>query len=71
MRILHYTATVTVPVVQHFRTPDGVVGSHRVALFRVTGRRGQRAIVQVMLRLPHARERCVSCRLVHFFVRVQ
>jgi hypothetical protein len=69
--VLHYVATVWTPSYQCFQLAPYVAGSHRVALFRVIGNSGQHTFVPVRLRLSAMHERCVSCRIVHFFVRVQ
>lgn len=67
---LHYLGTVSVPSYQCLKLAPYVAGSHRVALFRVIGNAGSHAFVPVELRLAQMPERCVSCRMVHFFVRV-
>lgn len=69
--VLRYIATVSVPSYQCYRLSPYVAGSHRVALFQVVGHPGDHAFVPVELRLSQMRERCVSCRIVHFFVRVR
>ena len=67
---LQYMGTVVVPSYQCFKLAPYVAGSHRVALFRVIGGVGTHTFVPVQLRLAQMPERCASCRMVHFFVRV-
>jgi hypothetical protein len=69
--VLRYLGTVTVPANECIRTAAGSAASHRLALFRVIGQRGEGATVLVGLKLPALRERCVSCRTVHFFVHIR
>lgn len=69
--VLAYVKTVRVPSYQCFQLSPYTAGSHRVAVFRVIGQPGQNTFVPVELRLAAMHEQCVSCRMVHFFVRVE
>ncbi len=69
--MLRYVATISVPSYQCYRLSPYVAGSHRVALLRVVGHTGQHTFVPVELRLAQMHQQCVSCRIVHFFVRVR
>lgn len=69
--VLRYEKAISVPPYLCFRLSPYTAGSHRAAVFRVVGYPGQKTFVPVELRLAAMRETCVSCRMLHFFVRVQ
>lgn len=69
--VLRYVGVASVPELRRIHTAAGDAASHRLALFRVIGAPGDGATVQVRLRLPALRERCTSCRTVHFFINVR
>jgi hypothetical protein len=69
--VLRYVATVSGPALERIRTRAGAAASHRLALFRVIGHKGDDATLLVRLRLPELQERCTSCRTVHFFLHVR
>lgn len=68
--VLRFLGTASAPVPECIRIADRHAMSNRMALFRAIGNPGEGGVVQVRLRLPELHEPCMSCRTVHFFVRV-
>jgi hypothetical protein len=69
-KMLRYLHTIVVPDQSCIQGAFGSASSRRVALFLVTGTPGQGETMWVHLTLAQLKERCVSCRIVHFFIHI-